>query len=59
MREAYKRWCEEEGLDAMNGNVFVEKLLGKDISKKKSNGCIVYVGVALNAEFDEPKQKGW
>lgn len=59
MREAYKRWCEEEGLDAMNGNVFVEKLLGKGISKKKSNGCIVYVGVALNSEFDEQKQKGW
>jgi putative DNA primase/helicase len=58
MLASYKQWCEEEGLDVMTNNAFVAKLLGKGITKKKSNGNSVYVGVALNADLDKPDQGG-
>jgi len=50
MRDAYKAWCEEEGLDPIKGNVFGARLLTKGITKRKTNGCTVYVGVHLNWE---------
>jgi len=59
LRDAYKKWCEDEGLDVMGGNAFVEKLMGKGITKKKLHGRVVYVGVHLNSQPAEPEGKGW
>lgn len=47
MREAYKAWCEEEGLEPLSGKALGTKLAAHGIEKRKSAGLTVYVGCSL------------
>ncbi len=51
LREIYKAWCEEEGLDPLNTRIFGSKLTGRGIERRKTGGNTVYVGLAIESDL--------
>lgn len=56
MRNFYKEWCEEEGLDPLGSKAFGERLTMHRIERRKSHGVTIYVGVIH--EKDSPPSTG-